>query len=427
MNTTETYFKAQFQGLLFMLQYTDHYKLTMAKCGFPLREETFYLHCRKGEGLVNPLDLTQYVGLLLQRLRGDFRGSRVWTDGMEEAIYQDVKIEYAVPEGGIIRPRAPILTLTGPSFLLSWMEPALINLHFAFQARAYWDKCNQDWAKATEHMFPSECRMFAACIGVTNPPNPLVPDSRLEAIRQATRDTLVQASKGSKVFEVGLRGCTGFEHHKAVLKIFEEQGGNATSSRYGENVFLQMVGTTGHEHQQRWDVSIPNEHNSDLAGFRAVLEQLAYPTYLIDTFDADLGLETAVTLVRGFSKRKHAIRFDSGNLLAQTDRCLQLFGGVIPDNVTLIYMDGLNPTKIREIQEHAIQLGVDPKCLSFGVGSYITEAGSPITRSGISLVYKLSMSSGVRTHKECGTKSSLGGIPVWDEVKGETVDASVAG
>ena len=120
---------------------TDAYKFSMAQAGFPLRRETFYFSFRFGGFHYVPSDLAADLRALVEGLRPtpeDLAFARTHgyglSDAMEAALSQGPSLEIeAVPEGSWVYEREPILTVTGPSFLVSWLEPMLLWLNYPIQ------------------------------------------------------------------------------------------------------------------------------------------------------------------------------------------------------------------------------------------------------------------------------------------------------
>ncbi len=117
---------------------SDAYKFSMAQAGFALREETFVLSFRKGGPFYIPFDLNAIVQALLPDLptskEAGFLAANGYpmTTAMEKAIQGKIKV-VCPPVGAWVGKGEPILSVTGPSFLVSWLEPLLIMLHYPIQ------------------------------------------------------------------------------------------------------------------------------------------------------------------------------------------------------------------------------------------------------------------------------------------------------
>ena len=118
---------------------TDGYKFSMAAAGFPLRKETFYYSHRRGGPHYLPFDVDKVVRDLLPlkaptELERQFlvdngydMGGAYW-----EAMKGEIEIK-AIPKGTWFFDREPVFTVTGPSALVSWLEPLVLQLHYQIQ------------------------------------------------------------------------------------------------------------------------------------------------------------------------------------------------------------------------------------------------------------------------------------------------------
>jgi nicotinic acid phosphoribosyltransferase len=124
---------------------TDGYKFSMAQAGFPLREETFYLSFRKGGWQYIPFDLEAEIEKMIPDFRKkvpefplkheqDYLADNGYelTPAMRDAFMDDVRIN-AAPAGTWVYEREPIATITGASFLVSWLEPLVLRLFYPIQ------------------------------------------------------------------------------------------------------------------------------------------------------------------------------------------------------------------------------------------------------------------------------------------------------
>src|SRR4029453_6329436 len=115
---------------------TDGYKFSMAEAGWPLRTETFYYSHRKGGPQVLPVDVPAFLRSLLPTPADDDyrylaehsyeRGPGVRAPTVEPAPLQI----RALPRGAVFYDREPVFTVTGPSALVSWLEPLVLMLPY---------------------------------------------------------------------------------------------------------------------------------------------------------------------------------------------------------------------------------------------------------------------------------------------------------
>ena len=119
---------------------TDGYKLSMAEAGWPLRDETFYFTFRRGGAQVVPFDVDRMVRSLLPSAvtEDDYTYLAENEYGMGMAFKaamrrQDASAFIAAPKGTWVLPREPILTVSGASALVSWLEPLVLQAHYRIQ------------------------------------------------------------------------------------------------------------------------------------------------------------------------------------------------------------------------------------------------------------------------------------------------------
>ena len=118
---------------------TDGYKLSMAEAGWPLRPETFVYQHRKGGAQIVPLDIAAFVrGLLPEQTDEDLaylaqHGYEMGA-GFKAAMKRREAVRVsAIPKGGWFLPREPVFSVSGPSALVSWLEPLLLQLSYRIQ------------------------------------------------------------------------------------------------------------------------------------------------------------------------------------------------------------------------------------------------------------------------------------------------------
>lgn len=368
---------------------SDGYKFSMAQAGFPLRRETFYLSFRRGTHYI-PFDLNLLIRELLpdEIWPGENDYLRMFGYGMsqsmEVALKQDIEVTCA-PPGTWVMAREPIATITGPSFLVSWLEPLAIALHFPIQIAT--EVLTNDTRE-----FRCTCEDEAEIVRLT-----------CEAIeREDDRDITVQQDDyfmkvlhnakglvnivgGDRIFEVGMRGATCLQMHEIALSACKEAGITRTSNVWGaKQMGMVPVGTTGHEHQQRW--------GNDLDAFRAIRDMRPQrPSYLFDTFDAmEVGIPAAVQAMKERPDIQHGVRFDSGDQEAQLREYVQ---AEAEEHVNPFYMfmDGINVLKARAQEVLCESLGITPEQSGYGSGGFLVCDPSPhkFTRNAVSAVYKL--------------------------------------
>lgn len=386
---------------------TDAYKFSMAQAGFPLRRETFYLALRRGGPHYLPFDFSRVLNTVASRLRVDAgdvayleRKGYGLTPAMQAAALAGNLTCWSPPAGTWVLDGEPVLTVTEPSFLASWFEPLAIMFRFPIQVATA--------ALAGQTEFRATCeterRIIEATLEAVGRDGQVTVDldrygaavrERVAAVRQALGGSLDRA------FEVGFRAASCLAMHDAALVVGKLEGLASTSNMLlAEELGLTPVGTTGHEHQQRWF--------SDLAGFRAIRDmRAAPPTYLLDTYDTMLsGIPAAWKALAEDPDRVASVRFDSGDQVAQLHHLLdgrrRRPGLVFEDSYTADRTDTME----------VVCRGFDVRDARYGYGGYLVNAGVQFRRDDVSAVYKLSETGGEPVMKTCGDKSSLPGRPM---------------
>ncbi len=391
---------------------TDGYKFSMAQAGFPLRQETFYLSFRRPGWYYIPFDLKEVVARLCpegattaERAFLDASGFAL-TSAMEAALAWGPTV-WAAPKGSWVREQEPIVSVTAPSFLASWLEPLLVWLHAAIQIATAVLKDGQSEFLCASESERTIIQLVLKAVGRGSGTSVMVNEALfLERVKKNAED-LVSATRGDgeRLFEVGMRSAHSMEMHRAALVQVAKAGITKTSNAFlAHELGLTLVGTTGHEHQQRW--------GRDLEGFRAIRDmRSATPSYLFDTYNAmELGIPDAVQVLKESPERPATVRFDSGDHEVQLEAFAK--SGVTP---TYVFMDSMRPKRIADLEQAAKRLTIPPaKCL-YGVGGFLVGGASPgkLTRDRVAAVYKLSNTGGRPVMKfSVPGKTSIPGQPV---------------
>ncbi|RKH35489.1 nicotinate phosphoribosyltransferase [Corallococcus sicarius] len=401
---------------------TDGYKFSMAEAGWPLRKETFYYSHRKGGPQVMPLDLDGYIRTLLPVARADDYAFLAQHDyemgvGFKAAIQRTDRLTVrAIPRGALFFPREPILTLTGPSALVSWLEPLLLQLNFRIQVATQALQDREALSRALATVTCEEEKRIALetldQVGVKALPIRVDSEGYLQRVRAQVKELVDIVEDPSRIFEVGLRAATCLEQHELALRACKEAGVQRTSNVEGARVLgMTPVGTMGHEHVQRY--------GSDDAAFRAMHERRPQrSSYLLDTYDTlTSGIPAAYKLISEEPQGGDSIRFDSGNKKLQylyaVTRARDM--GIHP---VLILEDGLDAQMTREFEELRRQVGWEPTEQFYGYGGHIVARTmtSPLTRDRVAAIYKLSCSGATAVMKFGNElaegKQSIPGTPV---------------
>lgn len=413
---------------------SDAYKWAMAQAGFPLREETFVLAFRKGGPFYIPINLEKVVQHLLPDPATGKEAAFLTANGygmtgsMEEAIRGKVRVT-AAPKGSWVLAGEPILTVTGPSFLVSWLEPFLLMLHYPIQvATAIFNG---------ERSFLAVCPDEVEILRVIEKAmswklhEGILIDTDSSSYRIRVRENIravVEALQNEphRAFEVGLRAAICMQQHMMVLEECRSLGVLKTSNVWGAwKLYMIPVGTTGHEHQERWGIQDEN-------GFRAIRDMRPEPpSYLFDTNDPiRLGIPAALRVIEESPDRPCSLRFDSGDQDEQfkiirrgcsrnTESALCELG-LIPEppplhlTPNLIFEDGYTAKKTFNNEEFCNAWNWPRERRMYGYGGYFVSEPhpSPYNRDAVSAAYKLSWSNGPKM-KFSGTpgKVSLPGRP----------------
>jgi nicotinic acid phosphoribosyltransferase len=389
---------------------TDGYKFSMAQAGFPLRREGFVSSQRKGGPYYIPFDVKALIEALLPAPATGKEAAFLQATGyglntaMEEALRGKVDVQGA-PKGSWVLGKEPLHTTFGHSLLVSWLEPFDIMMNFSIQVATA--------LKQGAREFDASCEDEAGIIYALAEDQGLTVKVtvKLEEYRKRVKENLDRVSKALKgdmhrVFEVGMRAATCMQQHRECLKICRANGVNKTSNVFlAWELYMVPVGTTGHEHQERW--------GADIDGFRAIRDMRSEPpSYLFDTYDPiRSGIPAALKALKEDPSRKAFVRFDSGDQVAQ----LQILVKAALENAHYIFEDGYDDLRIAEMEGICQGLGLpSEKCL-YGLGGFLVSQPSPnkYQRDLVSAVYKLCFSV-VPRRKKSGTpgKDSLPGDPV---------------
>ncbi len=410
---------------------TDAYKFSMAQAGFPLRRETFYLSFRFGGFHYVPFDLAATVRRLtagLEPTAADQAFARAHgyglSDAMESALSQGNALEIqAVPSGSWVYEREPILTVTGPSFLVSWLEPMLLWLNYPIQLAT----ALKQPGPRPEGLLHATCAEHAAIIesvaeavGLGGRVEVTREDEAYrEGVRARARSLVAAVSgDGSRLFEVGMRSAVCMEQHRIALEACRDEGITQTSNvQLAQTLGMTPVGTMGHEHVQRW--------GADLPAFRAMRDmRVTAPSYLLDTFDTmGVGITAAVHVMR---EREHAcaIRYDSGNKYIQYLHASELLreSKLQPAHVL---EDSLDDEATRYFERLREFTSWPAEAQVYGFGGFLVARPmtNPLTRDRVSAVFKLSETAGEPRMKfgneAASGKRSVPGRPVvWRRVRG---------
>jgi len=421
---------------------TDGYKFSMAQAGFPTRRETFYLSFRRGGWQYVPFDLeTEVRGMLPDgEALAEIPGIRGYLDGvgygmssaMAAALRAADVVIRAVPAGTWVYEREPIITITGPSFLVSWLEPQILRLFFPLQLATEVHRGNP--RDIDKNMLFCTCdeqadiarRVLAAAGDHTHEvlsqhmprSHGTISSAYARSVTERARALVEIVGDPARIFEVGMRSATCEAQHEICLAALREAGIRSTSNvALARKLDMFPVGTMGHEHVQRW--------NSDRDAYRAMRDtRQGRPSYLLDTFDTiTSGIPAAIQVMRE-QAHEAAIRYDSGDKFGQYIYAHGEFQrhGLEPTHVIEDSLDADMTAKFERLRAHT---ELPPEKQVYGYGGYLVHGDwpNPLTRDRVSAVYKLSETSGeprMKFGNEAGLgKVSVPGRPVvWRRLRG---------
>ncbi len=401
---------------------TDKYKPVMARAGFPLRRETFVFSFRKGGPFWVPFDLEARVRELLPRVESNdlqwlaSQGLRV-DEAQREALGGEVEVR-ALPKGSWFLAGEPILTVTGPSALVSTIEATVVALRFPIQVASAAMLAPERLGELVGSVTcDSERELVLEAIDAAGvaPPFPIAvdPDGYMAAVHARTRALLAAAGDPARVLEAGLRAATTLEQHELALTAAQDAGLVATTHLEGaRELELNAGGTTGHEHAQRW--------GSDHAAFAAARDTLAGEvTYLLDTYSTrESGLPSALRALREAPERRASVRLDCEATMASDLRATirELRSSGLDETCAGIVLGGgLDAKRIAAFEGLRRRLEWPAARLRYLVGQSLVAPHVPLpTRGEIGAVYKLGVTGGRPTMKfsDDPGKASLPGHPV---------------
>lgn len=405
---------------------TDGYKVSMAEAGWPLRQETFYYAQRRGGPGVVPFDVAKALSALLPRVTAEdlaFLGRHQYEPGaaFRAALERGGELSVrALPKGAAFLPREPVFSITGPSALVSWLEPLVLTWSWQLQLATEALLRPQG---LFEHLAGLTCarqRELALetldAVGVKAPAVTVDEGAYAARVLARARELVEVVGDGARIFEVGLRSATCVEQHLVALRACQEAGISRTSHIFGaKELGLVPVGTMGHEHVQRY--------GSDDAAFRAMTERRAQrSSFLLDTYDTmTSGIPAAFALIAERPGERDSIRYDSGDKEAQylfaARRAKEL--GIRP---VQILEDGFDAAQTRRFEALRAEVGWRPEEQVYGYGGYLVagpmsaRSSGALTRDRVAAVYKLTQTGRRPTMKfanEAGSgKQSVPGRPV---------------
>jgi nicotinic acid phosphoribosyltransferase len=400
---------------------TDGYKFSMAEAGFPLRHETFYYSHRRGGPHFLPFDVEDMVRSMLPAPTSehyDFLSASGYGMGgaFRAAMASGQVVIRAIPKGSWFFDREPVFTVSGPSALVSWLEPLVLQLHYRIQVAtqavlAVPGELESSVAQVTCEAQRDIVVETLESVQVLAPAVQMAPDGYYAHVLARVRELVHVVGDGQRIFEVGMRAATCREQHEITLRACLEAGVHATSNvELAQKLGMKPVGTMGHEHVQRF--------GSDQAAFRAMRDRYPGPTsFLLDTYSTiHSGLPTAFDLIAEDPSRGDTVRFDSGDKETQFLIATSM-AKARKIRPRFILEDGFTVEMTRRFEALREFAKLPVQDVLYGYGGYIVKApGDPLTRDRVAAVWKVTQSGPNPTMKfgdEPGAgKESIPGRPI---------------
>lgn len=405
------------------LLHTDGYKFSMAEAGWPLRQETFYYAHRKGGAAVLPFDAEAEVQKLMpEPTEADYAylASHEYEMGAgfkAAVLRRDRVVIRALPKGAWFLPREPAFSLSGPSALISWLEPQVLHLHYRIQIAtlALTDPAALATEVATVTCDEQKNIVLATldAVGVRAPVHITVDsDAYYERVKARAAQLASIVGDPARIFEVGLRAATCIPQHVIALEACKAAGVRRTSHvAVARALDMIPVGTMGHEHVQRY--------GSDEAAFRAMRDRRpGRSSYLLDTFDTiRSGIPAAYSLMEEGYQSGDSIRYDSGDKEMQYRYAAKEARKRGIRSVQILE-DGFDAALTEKFEALRREVGWGPDEQFYGYGGYLIArtSGTSLVRDKVAAVYKLSQTATSPTMKfgddANAGKESVPGNPV---------------
>ena len=222
---------------------TDGYKFSMAEAGWPLRTETFYLTHRKGGLQVLPFDPAVELEKLLPAAEaGDWeylKASQYEMGPAYRAAVTGGRVSVrALPKLTLFNEREPIMSVTGPSALVSWLEPLVLQWSYRIQVAtvAMLEPEQLGPAVGRGDLRGAEAagrRDAGRGGGARAPPMRVDEAAYVERVRARVAELAEIVQAPSRLFEVGLRAASCIEQHLLALEGAKAAGLSRTSHVFG--------------------------------------------------------------------------------------------------------------------------------------------------------------------------------------------------
>lgn len=401
---------------------TDAYKFSMAEAGFALRTETFYYSHRRG-GFNGwhylPFDVETFVKEHLpvpSKIDYDYMSQHNYEVGASYrrafTLLDQVKV-VGIPKNTWFFNREPVFSVTGPSAVVSWLEPTVLQLQFGIQIAT--DIMSGKELKVSSATCQDEKDLILKVCDALNHKAPAIivrEDQYFHSVLKRAQDLVRLVKNPDRIFEVGMRAVSCEAQHEIPLQAVKEAGIKRTSNvRLAQILDMVPVGTMGHEHVQRY--------GDDYEAFTAMRDRFpGFLFYLPDTFNTlRSGIPSALRVIAEQPERDAGIRFDSehgirGHYSFTVARAREM--GLEP---RLALESGWNYELTEEFEKLREMVRWPEDRQAYGFGGYLVKPEWPTyLRDDVSAVWKISQ-SGSRAVMKFGDepnsgKASIPGKPV---------------
>lgn len=396
---------------------TDGYKFSMAEAGFPLREETFYYSHRSGGQQFLPVDVETFVKSLLPDPNVDAAYHYLDLNqyemgiGFKAAISGKIKVS-SLAEGSAFYPKEPVFSVTGPSSLVSWLEPLVLQLNYRIQVATMAVRTPEALSEVLDVVTCQRQKEIVeetlGTMQVRAPKMRVAPDEYYARVLAQAESLIAVLKDPRRIFEVGLRSATCPQQHAIALAACVEAGITKTSSVVGAMKHgIAPVGTMGHEHVQRY--------SNDEEAFRAMRDRRPHrSSYLLDTYNAFLsGIPAALRVMAENPDRRDSMRYDSKS---KHEEFIFAHAGAQEMGLKPVHIieDGLDLPETQKFEKTRELLGISPDEMFCGYGGFLVAkpAFGSLTRDRVQAVWKLCQTGRTPTMKWTQGKESVPGKPV---------------
>jgi nicotinate phosphoribosyltransferase len=190
---------------------------------------------------------------------------------------------------------------------------------------------------------------------------------------------ITTAAAGRQVIEFGSRRAHGIEAGVLAARAAYIGGCEGTSNAYaGHHFNIPVYGTQAHS----WIMA----HADEAEAFSSFLDVFPQATLLVDTYNVRAAVEKIIALGR----KPHAIRLDSGNVLADSEWLRNRLNQVGWNDVEIFVSGDLDEERIESLLNNGARID------GFGVGTALsTSSDAP----ALGVIYKLAeLEVGGRVH-----------------------------